>query len=435
MSAAEILKTIAARRWVVVIVFAITVGAAAAFAYTKPKEYESTATVAFLPKPVNGNIVSSDDLQSIITTYAQTVQSEVTLQRAARLAGGALPGTVSTGTQAGSGVLQIIGRAGEPAAALLIARSTTAAFMSEGANSTVLSASVIGPPTLPTTPVQPRPPLIIGIGAVLGLLLGALVALLYDRLYERVETADDLALVTDAPVIGTLPTERRLRDNARIGETELHGALQESIRGLRANIEILIGSGNHTILVTSATTGQGKSTIAAHLGRALAQTGTRTTIVDADLRRPTQHQIFGIDSPIGLAGLLPPPQPGVSGADAAALAVVDTPFHGLSLLPAGHADEASSPLLPVRFPLVLEVLHINSSIVLVDAPPLLAVSDARVLAAQCDAVLLVTRARAETPRAVRAAIDRLALLQCNLLGVVLNGARAIEHESEYHYSA
>jgi capsular exopolysaccharide synthesis family protein len=425
MTISEALRIIAARRWVFIAVFALTVGASAAFAYLKPKQYESTATVAFFPKPVNGIIISSDDLQALLNTYAQTVQSSAALTRS----------NVTTSTQAGSGILQITGHAGTPAGALLIARTATQAFIASRVGASVLTPDIVGPPTLPTAAAQPRPPLIIGIGIVLGLLLAVFVALAYDRLWERIESADDLARVTDAPVIGHVPYERRLRGDARINDADLQGALQESIRGLRANIEILIGRGNRTILLTSATPGQGKSTIAAHLGVALSQTGTPTIIVDADLHRPQQQEIFGIDNPIGLAGLLPPPQPGVSAGEMTARALVKTPFPGLTLLPAGPSDASSSPLLPVRFPEVLAELHTESTIVLVDAPPLLAVSDARVLAAQCDAVLLVTSARHETPRAVRAAVDRLSLLHCNLLGVVLNRARMSRLESDRYYGA
>jgi succinoglycan biosynthesis transport protein ExoP len=430
MSQLDVFRVIARRRWVALAVFLITVSAAGVFAVTKAKTYDSTATVALFPRPLgNGNIISADSLGALITTYAKTVQSGTTLAQARALNHGSLPGSVKTSTQAGSDVLQIIGHASSARGALLTARAASTAFLAEQANNPVVSLQLIGPPSVSRAPTQPRPPLIVGLGAILGLFTAGFMALLFDRIWKHVETAEDLAEITDAPVIGRIPRKLHPSEESGAGDGRLPQALQESIRVLRANLKALTRDRGGVILVTSATSVQGKSTIVASLGIALAQAGTSTVIVDADLRKPQQHDLFDVDHPSGLSSLLHHHLNGYS-ANGDPLtgelhkALLASDFDGLSLLPAGPLDPSSPELLPMHFPAIIEGVRNLGHLVLVDGPPLLAVSDARVLATQCDSVLLVTAAGKETPRAVATAIDRLTLLQCDLMGIVLNRVRA-----------
>jgi capsular exopolysaccharide synthesis family protein len=423
MNQLDVYRVIVRRRWVVLAVFLMTIAAAAGFAAVKSKVYESTATIALFPKPIDGgNVISSEDLAGLITTYAKAVQSQSTLSEARALNHGPLPGTVKTSTQAGSGILQIIGAAATAHDALRNAQAVTRAFVAQQASNPVVRVQLVGPPSLSRTPAQPRPPLIIALGALLGLLLGGFMALLFDRIWRHVETAEDLAALTEAPVIGHIPRTPAPQNNSESSGGQLAQVLQESFRVLRANLLALTTDGRKVILVTSATSVQGKSTIVASLGIALARAGTSTVIVDADLRRPQQHQIFNVENQFGLSSLLGA-HLDANSTSTIREAAVDCGQDRLRLLPAGPMNPAGPELLPVYMATVLAGIHGPNDIVLVDAPPLLAVSDARVLATQCDSVLLVSTAGKETPRAVATAIDRLSLLQCDLMGIVLNRVR------------
>ena len=170
------------RRWLVLGVFVLVVALAAAFAYSRPKEYESTATIALLPNTQRGQgLIPSDALNAILGTYATAAKSSTNIDRASRILGKPLPGTVDSSTEAGTGVLRIIGRASTPQAALTTATKASQAFVNSIRGNTLLVPNLINPAAPSTTPVQPRPPLIIAVAAVLGLAAGLMVAYLREH--------------------------------------------------------------------------------------------------------------------------------------------------------------------------------------------------------------------------------------------------------------
>ena len=163
-----------------------------------------------------------------------------------------------------------------------------------------VTVEIIDPAKVPDGAVQPQPPLIIAASIIVGLGAAILLALAVDRLRRRIETSDDLAEVTNLPLLAQIPRNRAL---AR-GETpklvwDDPGMfdMQETFRSLRTNLAFVAEGKPPAILVTSAGVGAGKTTTVANVGVAFAQMGVKTAIVDADLRRPAQHQVFGVDSP------------------------------------------------------------------------------------------------------------------------------------------
>ena len=295
------------RRWIVLWVLVLAVGLAALFASTRPARYESTATIALTPDPKTGQgLVSSDNLSALLGTYAQTAKSTLILSRAEQLLGRMLPAEIDTSTQAGTGILRISAVSRDPNASTEAARAVAQAFQESIKSNQVLVATLVDPPSPSTTPIQPRPPLIIGVAAVLGLFAGLAGALAIEQFRRRIDTPADVAEHTHAPVIGRLPRVRTLsRGDARlIWELDGDVGLQESYRGLRTNLEFITHGERQVLQVTSPEEGQGKSTVVANLGVAFAQIGVETIIVDADLRRPRQHQIFGLDNRSGLSTML-----------------------------------------------------------------------------------------------------------------------------------
>jgi capsular exopolysaccharide synthesis family protein len=403
------------RRWYVLFMVALTVGLGAAFAATKQKKYESTATIAMTPNISTGQgFVDPNALSALIRTYQQTAQSEFNIRKAEELAHGRLPGTVSTSSEAGAGILRITGTAATPTGAQTTAWFPTLAFMNSLRKNKLLVAQLVDRPGKPVSPVQPRPPLIIGVALILGLGAGLLLAFALEQFRRRVETPQDLQDLTPAPVIGRLPRQRSLqRGEARpVWEVPKMAILQESFRSLRTNIEFLT-EGNHTaIQVTSATASQGKSTVVANLGIALAQIGIETIVLDADLRRPVQHRIFGLENSRGLSTLM-----AIPGSKVRPLA---THYPHLSVVPSGPVPPNSTEMLHVRFHAVLEEIRSTGALVLIDSPPLLPVSDARLIAPHADGVIVVVAAGASKPGTLRSAFEKLQFAEARVLGVVLN---------------
>ena len=188
---------------------------------------------------------------------------------------------------------------------------------------------------------------------------------------------------------------------------------QESVRTLRTNLDIVTNGWRGSLQVTSPSSGDGKSTLTANLGVAIAQLGVKTVIVDADLRRPRQHEIFDLPNLAGLTTLMR------SGRTAEP---VPTAHENLSLLPAGPPLGNEVEELHVQFGFVLRELLDTDVFVLVDTPPVLPVSDARLVASHVSSVLLVVASGAQRPSTLVSALEKLQLAEAKVSGVVLNMA-------------
>src|SRR5688500_14132097 len=202
-------------------------------------------------------------------------------------------------------------------------------------------------------------------------------------------------------------------------------AAAEAYRTLRTNIQLSsIDSPIRALLVTSASADEGKSTTLANLAVAFAQAGQRVVLVDSDLRRPSLHTIFGAANERGLTSMLLE--------DDAAAPLVATSVEGLRLLPSGPIPPNPSELLgSKRIENAIERLKADADLLLFDAPPALAVSDAAVLSRRVDAVMLIVSAgRTKRDHATRAR-QVLERAGARLLGVVLTNA-SIE-EAVYSY--
>jgi tyrosine-protein kinase len=410
------------RRLVVAVVFGLCVVAAAAYAYSKPKRYQSTATIAFTPNPSKGqNFLPSENLAALLATYAEVAKSRQTRLAAGGILGHKVTGTVSTSTGASGGILQISGTDTAPRGAEQTARAITQAFVHSLESNGLLVANVINPPIESFAPLQPRPPLIISVAALLGLIAGVLYALLLDRFRNSVEDPVELTQLTGLPVIGRLPRERTLAK----GQAQLiwhapgHEFVREAFRALRANVELLTDEQPSTIQITSAGAGHGKSTVVANLAVALGQIGIKITIVDADLRNPRQHEIFSLENKVGLSTALLLPD--------SELSPQPTTFTNVSVLTSGLIPANAPDILHVRLRAVLRELREEGGIVLIDSPPVLPVSDAPLIARYVDGVLVVVAVDRTRTTTVSSVVDKLRFAQANPLGLILNFA---EHDEE-----
>jgi capsular exopolysaccharide synthesis family protein len=206
----------------------------------------------------------------------------------------------------------------------------------------------------------------------------------------------------------------------------------EAYRALRTNIQFAgLDEPCRTIVVTSATAGEGKTTSAANFGVVAAQNGARVCLVDSDLRRPALHRLFELDNARGLTSALVEDLP----LEKVALA---TRVANLWLVPSGPLPPNPSELVGSRR--MRERLATAAEaydLVICDSPPVIAVSDGLALAAQCDGVILTIRVGGVSQQALRRAVAQIEAVKGKILGVLLNGVdtrRDGYYHRYYHYS-
>jgi capsular exopolysaccharide synthesis family protein len=246
------------------------------------------------------------------------------------------------------------------------------------------------------------------IGLVLGVILGVILAFLRDLLDTRIRTVDEVGRRLRLPLLASIPSRpRALRDHAVVLMTPQGGAQMptaEAFRILKLNLSSTLRRGMKVIMFTSASDDEGISTTVANLAVALTRAGQHVVVVDANMRRPALGGFFGLDDRMGVSDIL-------SGHSQLgdALTIVDvsrehpleTSANGagggaglLEVLPAGPIPGDAAELLDSRsMTELLRELRTRADVVLVDAPPMLPVTDAMVLGTKVDAVVVVARAR------------------------------------------
>jgi capsular exopolysaccharide synthesis family protein len=409
----ELLSILWKRRLIVFLVVVQSAIFGIVFGETREPTYESTDTVAITPRV---GLIPSDQLSTLLGTYAQTAESDVVRDAAAAKLGHPVTGTVSAATEAGTGILLISARSSSPDSARETANAVTKAFLAHIQGAKFVTAEVVNTAVTPSTPVQPRMPLIIGASIVLGLGAAVLVALVLERFRARIETAADVGEVTQLPVLAEIPRSRGLRraDPQAVWEDSRRVEAQEAFRTLRTNLQFVTGRSGGAIQITSPSDSEGTSMIVANLGIAFAQVGVDTVIVDADLRRPAQHEVFGVESRSTVWGQ------GSPSLDSMETWTQSTQYPGLSVVPAGEELGNPTELLHIRFAPIIGELKEAYDLVLVDSPPLLPVSDGIITAAWVDAVVFVVSAGQERTSNLKRAIDSLKLTDATIAGIVLN---------------
>jgi polysaccharide biosynthesis transport protein len=281
-----------------------------------------------------------------------------------------------------------------------------------------------------TKPSYPEPSRFVAAGMFLGALTGLGLAWLRDLLDHRIRTVEEMSEVLQLPVLGVLPYFGDRQDPAEAGRlvaSRPRSMAAETIRTLRTAIHFgLAGAQSKTICITSPSPGDGKSTVASNLAIAMAQSGQRVLLIDADLRKPTQHEIFEVSLERGLGSILAERRPVE---EAIIPAVIET----LDLLPCGLSPSNPVELLNNGFFAdLLEGLKNRYDKIIIDSPPVMPVADARVIAALADATILVLRAERSTRRLSVAARNELWRVRAHRLGLVVNRVPTGKHES-YNY--
>ena len=280
----------------------------------------------------------------------------------------------------------------------------------------------------PTSPNKPRT---MAMALVVGLVLGLGLAFAREWTDHRLRTADEVAGALQLPVLGVVPHmagKVSIVDRGQNVRLQPMSETAEAYRTIRTAVFFAApGEEMKTILVTSPAPGDGKTTSASNLAIALAQAGHRTLLLDADFRKPSQHKIFEIDPKVGLSSV-------IAGQVKLREAVRQTESAGLYVLPCGPIPPNPSEILNgKRFAQVMEVLCNAFDRIVLDSPPVMPVTDARILAASADLTILVTRVDKSTERMSRHARDGLLSVGANILGVVVNDMSKKKREGYYGY--
>jgi capsular exopolysaccharide synthesis family protein len=269
-------------------------------------------------------------------------------------------------------------------------------------------------------PTQPNKTIILITSLVAGLALSCGVTLLRDRLDHRIRSADEVGRFLGLPVLGAIPAlfeaNGDSRNVGRVVQDAPASAAAEAYRMLRTGVNFgWPHQSFKSLLITSPNRSEGKSSTCSNLAIAMAKAGQKTLLIDADLRKPVQHQLFGVPNFIGLSDVV---DRGVR----IEQAIQQTDVEGLSLLPCGTLPGNPAEITNSQtFGRLLQRLEMQYDIILIDSPPVLVVTDARILGAQADVTILVLKAGQSTRQDAEQARDGINSVGGAVLGVVLNG--------------
>lgn len=393
-----------------------------------PRQYESTATLTLTPVGQTDNLLLFTIFDQVVPSYAEVATSASTLSRAERLIGRPLA-DVSVQTFKGTGIIKIKSRSTNARLAQMSAAAASKALLDRVDNGGVgvksLKLTEINPPALPTSPVFPRTKLTLFVAALLGLGLGLGAAILREILTTKIETADDLAKVTGAPVYAEIPSETAILKMHSAEDLATDPRLRmvaEALRDLRTNL-LFTDDTIRSIVVTSPDGSHGKTTVAFGLAATLARSGTRTLLIDADLRRGRIAGLLSLPDSPGLIDVLYDEVPLEK--------ALHTAPDGLEVLVGGRRAADPGELLTGAFPVLLDRLEREYDAIVIDSTPLIPISDARIVARHADATLLVARAGTALRRHVRTAVERLDLISVKLTACVLNHSGEVSTSSYY----
>lgn len=270
----------------------------------------------------------------------------------------------------------------------------------------------------PTSPSSPKTVANLVLGLLFGLIAGCAWAFVRNAVDSTVKAVEELDSITQAPSLGVVPFDPNAKTQV-LTALDSKSVYSEGYRTTRANLQYVnVDDPIHAFVVTSAAPGDGKTTVACNLAIALAQAGKRVCLVEADLRRPRVSEYLQVNPGAGLTEVL-------AGQVSLTDALQDWGRGMFKVLPPGAIPPNPSELLGShQMAQVVAKLKREFDVVILDAPPLLAVSDAAVLASQADGAVIVVRYGRSSQDAVRNAVASLEQINAKVLGTVLNAIPA-----------
>ena len=307
---------------------------------------------------------------------------------------------------------------------LLRTKETGAAGEYRGSNIQVLDKAEV-----PTYPVLPRTQRDLMVAFVGGLMLSFGLVFMFEYFDSRIKTPDEVKTHLQIPFLGMIPSIVGVDHGgeAPLLHPDAPPSFSESIRAIRTSV--LFSSAdetNRTIVITSTGPSEGKTVVSSSLAITLAQAGQRTVVVDADMRRPRMHEALGRSQEPGLSNVL-------VGESTLADATRPTTVPNLSLLAAGHIPPNPAELLQSKKYLALvDELKKRFDWVIIDAPPVMPVTDAAVVAHTAGGVIFVIGSEMTPRQSAAAAIDQLRGANARFVGAILK--RVNVHRDSYYYA-
>jgi polysaccharide biosynthesis transport protein len=299
-------------------------------------------------------------------------------------------------------------------------RDAFAATLQYTTASAANAVAIVAPARLPNRPASPSLPLNLALSLIVALVIALAIAFVLDHLDDSVKTPEDVLALTGLATLGSILTMPGGRERPEVYRLQAllypRSPGAERFRALRTNVEFAsVDTPIRKLLVTSSAVGEGKTTVAANLAIVFAQAGRRTILVDADLRRPGVARMFDLPEGDGLSTMLRTDQWSIDEVAA------QTEEPNLRVITTGPLPPNPSELLgSQRMRALLAQLDEEADLVIIDSPPLQAVTDAAILSSLVDGSILVIQANKTRTAVVRLGRESLAKVGAHILGAVLN---------------
>lgn len=432
------------KRWLVIAVLAL-IGGGLGYAQgqlTTPT-YRGTAKVwvVFSRGDTVAEVVQGNTfVQNVVQSYAALTTMPIVLEPVVETLGLTttarnLAKTITVGTPLDTSIIEVSAHSSDPQRAAAVANAVadqlavTAPTLSPTGpdGEAAVTIETVSPAHVPGAPIAPNTRLLAATGLAIGAALGVVIAVLRELLDTKVRSSKDVARVTGTAVLGSIALDRRPRRNQLVMRTDARSPRAESYRRLTTNLQFLdVGGKVNSFVVTSAVAGEGKSTTALNLALAIAETGRRAIIVDADLRRPSLAGHTGLEASAGLTTVL---------IGKAELADVVQPWGhpNLDVLASGPLPPNPTQMLgSQRMREVLDRLETAYDVIILDGTPVLPVADASILTRLTDGALLVVGCRKVHRAQLAEALGAIDAVGGRALGLVLN--RTTHHQGNDYYT-
>ncbi len=303
----------------------------------------------------------------------------------------------------------------------------------------VSNVRLVDSPMMPEKPVKPNRPVVLALSLLAGLFLGVVAAFFRKSLAGAIDSPEELEQIAGVPVYATIPHSKKQRELyqqvsakqqkvpllANVSSTDV---AVESLRNFRTALQFSLPKfRNNIVLITGATPGMGKSFVSANLAAIMAATGKKVLLIDADLRNGLLHLYFGFGRHDGLSDA-------IAGARRLDQVIHHGVIENMDFITTGTLPQHPSELLlRPNFGAFLQDLSSRYDLVLIDAPPILAVADTMIIGAHCGAIYIMTRAGVTTPGEINESMKRLAQAGLEAKGVLFNDLKVRPGRYGYGY--
>ena len=425
--------TILKKNWVLIIIATLLgLAAGAGFSLLATPEYQSRTQIYVSVRSdagTTGDLVQGANYsRQIVNSYVDVVGTGVVLEPVVdelglEMRANQLSSYITAASPSDTALITITATSTSPEQAAEIANAVGESFKNvvqtqlepdvETGNSPI-SLTTTQVALVPTAPVSPNVPMNILLGILVGFAAGVGLAVLRSILDTRIHSLRDVEEVTDRPLLGGVIDDPDVKANPLTIQAKPHSPRAESYRSLRTNLQFLnVDESSSTFVITSANPGEGKSTTSANLALALAETGSKVALIEADLRLPKVNEYLNVEGGAGLTDVL---------IGKAELNDVLQRWGRTQLyfLPAGRTPPNPSELLGSEgMRAVLSTLEDTFDYVIIDAPPVLAVTDAAVVARGNAGVLIAVASGSTKKPELEAAISALEKANANIVGVIV----------------